>query len=101
MGFCTSNARTRAMQNEYGIGNGTCKRCCNLQFAPGSTADFICIAYGQVHGLNCSWSEDFSACGLFNRPFHALRPSRRPLAELSAPGSRSSQPDASEQISLF
>lgn len=97
----TTNAKTRTMQNEYGMGEGTCRRCCNLQYPPDSRTTRICIAYGYREDVNCTWEEDSMACGLYNVPFLALRPARRPMVEMVAPKAKPVEDDSVEQLSIL
>lgn len=63
-----------------------CKNCCNLweddRIEEGEPPRYYCIAYGQVSELKQGWNAYAHACGLYNRPFRGLRPSRRPLVEI-------------------
>lgn len=93
--------KTRTMQNEYGIGDhASCKGCCNLQYKPGQRAVRICIAYGYRADVNCDWEEDAKSCGLYNRPFLALHPPRRPLVEVYGPKQKAPAEDPMQE-SLF
>lgn len=94
-----TNTKVRAMYDEYGMGCGTCRRCCNLQFSPKGKTSLICIAYGYREDVNCTWEEDNIACGLFNKPFLALVPAHRPLVDLLPPPRKTD--DSDDQISFF
>lgn len=95
-----TGARFRAVYSEYGMGSGhTCQRCCNLRKHPTQSSSFICMAYGYKEGVNCTWDLYTNSCGLYNKPFLALRPARRPLVELVTP--KEKPKEDTEQESLF
>lgn len=93
--------KNRAMQTEYGMGNtAKCKGCCNLHYAPDKKSVRACIAFGYREDMNCDWDEDFAPCGLYNKPFMALRPTRRPLVEVYGPKKKAPTEDPMQE-SLF
>lgn len=94
--------KIRTMQKEYGMAScGSCRQCCNFQFAADDRKKRVCIAYGDRTDADCSWDGEYEACGLLNQPFLGLVPRRRPLVELTIPTRRRTNEVPPEQASLF
>lgn len=92
------NSALRTMYAEYGVGTGTCERCCNIRKHPTQANSFICMAYGYAEGQNCVWDLKSIGCGLRNKPFLAISPKRRPLVELTTPRKKSTKDDNQESL---
>lgn len=93
----------RLMAKEYGRNFiAHCRTCCNCQKHPENPRAHCCIAFGVMPGVDCTWDPDRpGGCGLYNRPFKALRPRRAPLVEVYGPRDRGVEGQDAEQISLF
>ncbi|WP_191398448.1 hypothetical protein [Flavonifractor sp. An306] len=76
--------KMKLMRSEYGNNPLVrCRDCCNCQKIPHDLRQFYCIAFGLMDGYDCTWNlEKLGGCGLFNRPFHNLRPRHVPLIEI-------------------
>lgn len=99
----------KQMQKEYGrcalMDKNQCVRycqtCCNYQSSAILPNQKVCIAYGDNGKAESIWDPSSFACGLYNRPFRALRPRRRSILETKSSAS-SAQLDGDEDvISLF
>ena len=87
------------MRTEYGAGTGgRCAQCCNKQ--TGKHHEMVCIAFGDVPYLDCSWKDETPACALYNVPFETLRPRRMPLVAVYGP-TPDTDPQPEEQLNLF
>lgn len=94
--------KDKVMYTNYGYGNSfSCGKCCNFQKHPTITGKHICIAFGCVDNFDCVWSEDTYSCGLYNKPFLGLSPSRRPIIELVGPKQRIKNQKDPAQLELF
>jgi hypothetical protein len=91
------------MRKEYGDNFAhQCLNCCNLQKHPYIRAAYHCVAFGLSDNYNCIWEPSELACGIFNKPFLALTPKRRPLVEVYGPQKREVVDDHDDQqLSVF
>lgn len=78
--MASSTQLMKRMHDHYGRDYvHTCKQCCNCQLKERLGSTKICIAYSN----STPWNPNATACEkLFNVPFLALRPLRRPLEEV-------------------
>lgn len=93
----------RLMTKEYGS-NPTvrCRDCCNCQKQPGKANLRYCVAFGLTTEYDCTWNPDrIGGCGLYNRPFKAVRPRRVPLVEVYGTGKRLGDDQGKDQMKLF
>lgn len=96
----TKREKQTLMQKVYGCRyDENCSRCCNLQKSAYSVLK-VCIAFGDVDYTDCTWDATTTACGIFNQPFHALKPRRVPIVEIYGPKPKENE-DNSQQLTLF
>lgn len=81
-----ANKKLGKMQKVYGQDlSHKCGSCCNCHNSTHKPGTRVCIAYGDVDYTDCAWNPNDYGCGLYNKPFHALTPERRPLVLVYGP----------------